>query len=80
MAESDLKYCPTTVQQGEGKSYSYLRSLKHQPPTVASDGRDGADTFWGAGEQKFPISAHPRQALIQTTFWSKSIGNSLNGI
>lgn len=78
MAESDLKYCPTTVQQGEGKSYSYLRSLKREPSTAASDGRDGAEVFWGANGKGITGSQYPRKALIQNTFWSKSIGNSLN--
>ena len=71
---SDLKYCPTTVQEGEGKSYSYLRSLQQSKPTMALDTRFDAKEFWGKG---VPLgSKHPRGALIAQTFWGKKIGST----
>lgn len=74
VALSDLKYCPTDVQEGEGKSYSYLRSLQKSKPTMAADLRSDAKEFWGKG---VPLgSKHPRGALIKNTFWSKALGST----
>jgi hypothetical protein len=72
-AQSDLKYCPTSTQEGEGKTYSYTRSLRAIPSTYRGDTRTFAPIYWGVPGSKFKNSQNTRKALLATTFWSKNL-------
>jgi len=71
--ESDLKYCPTTMQEGEGKTAGFMRNRHRKKSTVQDDLRDSNTVWWGADDTPFKGSPHVRKALISNTFWTKNL-------
>ena len=65
-ASADVHFCPTSRQEGEGKSFAYLRAIKQIRPTERTDTRRDAGGYWHFKNR----TSYPRKAIIRETFWS----------